>query len=121
MREHEPGHSIGQRGFADALRAPDQPRMGNAPTAVGIEQRRLGVAVPGKQRGFARMHGCDLRFDLTRAHAELTALPVLPANRRSRKAAHIFAATASGPALASISTHRCGSSAATCRYASRSS
>ena len=61
------------------------------------------------------------RLDLAGAHARLAALPALAVKKRSRKAAHTLAATVAGSALASISTQRCGSSAAICRYASRRS
>src|SRR3984893_6024026 len=121
MGEHEPRPSIGQRCLADAPRAPDQPGMGNTPAAVGVQQCRLGFAVPEQCRGFARMNGGVPRFDLTGAHAELATLPGPVAKKRSRNAAHMLAATVLASAFASISTHRCGSAAAICRYASRNS
>jgi len=61
-------------------------------------------------------HG-DFRFDLTGAHAELATLPTPTAKKRSRKAAHTLAETVLASAFASIRMHRCGSSAAICRYA----
>ena len=115
MREHEPRHPIGQRRLADALRAADQPGMRNTPAAIGVQQRRLGLAMPEQRGGLARMRDGDLRFDLTGAHAELAALPAAAVKKRSRKAAHTLAATVSASALASISTQRCGSAAAICR------
>src|SRR5476649_2783865 len=99
MREHEPRHSIGQRRLADPLRAPDQPGMRNTTAAVGIQQRRLGFAMPEQRSGFARMAGRDLRFDLTGAHAVLATLPTPVVKKRSRKAAQTLAATVVESAL----------------------
>src|SRR5712672_4252987 len=107
MREHESRHPIGQRSFADALRAADQPGMRNAPAAIGIEQRCLRRAMPEQFGGLARVPDRDRIFGLARAHAD-----VAVANRRSRSAVHTWAATASGLALASISMQRLGSSVA---------
>ena len=121
MREHEPRHSVGQRRLADALRAPDQPGMRNTPAAIGLQQCRLGFAMPEKCGRLARMGDGDPRFDLTGAHAELATLPAPAVKKRSRKAAHTLAATVLASVLASINTHRCGSSAAIWRYASRNS
>src|SRR5882757_609625 len=121
MGEHEPRHPIGQRRLADALRSPDQPGMRNTPAAVGIQQRHFGFVVPEQICGFARMGGGDLRVDLAGTHAELAALLAPAAKKRLRNAAHMLAATVPASALASISTHRCGSLAAICRYASRNS
>ena len=50
----------------------------------------------------ARMNRRYLVFDLARAHAELARLSALAAKKRSRKAAHMLAATAPGSAVASI-------------------
>jgi hypothetical protein len=121
MGEHEPRHPIGQRRLADARRPADQPGMRNAAAAVGVQQGRLGVAMPEQCRGFARMDDGNLRLDLTGAHAGLATVSTLAAKNRSRSAAHTLAATAPASALASIKTHRCGSSAAICRKASRNS
>ena len=121
MRQHESCHAIGQRRLAYSCRTSDQPSVRNAPAAVGIQQCRLGFTMPEQLRSFARMNGCDLRLDLTGAHAEFATLPGLAAKKRSRKATHMLAATVPASALASISTHRCGSLAAICRYASRNS
>src|SRR5665647_41771 len=119
MREHEPRHPVGQRRLADAGRPPDQPGMRNPPAAIGIQQSQLGIAMPEQRGGLARMNRRYLGFDLAGAHAELATLPALAAKKRSRKAAHMLAATTLGSAVASISTQRCGSLAAICRYASR--
>src|SRR5258708_6680661 len=115
MREHEPRHPVCQRRLADACRTPDQPGMRNPPATVGIEQCRLGVAMPGQYAGFARMNGCKLRFELAGVHAEVATLPASAVKKRSRNAAHTFAATVLASAFASINTHRCGSAAAICR------
>ena len=96
MREHEPRHPIGQRRLADAGRPPDQPGMRNPPAAIGIQQSQLGVAMPEQRGRLARMNRRYLRFDLTGAHAELARLPALALKKRSRKAAHMFAATIRG-------------------------
>ncbi len=115
MREHEPRHAIGQGRLADPCRPPDQPGVRNTPAAVGIQQRRLGLAMSEQRGSFARRDGCKLRFDLTSAHAEVATLPTPVAKRRSRTATHTLAATVPASALASISTQRCGSAAAICR------
>src|SRR5271169_6094584 len=112
MSQHEARHAISQCRLADALWTADQPGMRNAPAAIGVEQRRLGLAMPEQFRGFARMRYCNLLFDLARAHADGAGLEM--AKRWSRSAVQTCAATASGSAVASISTQRCGSSAATC-------
>ena len=69
MREHEARHAIGQRRLADALRAADQPGMRNAPAAIGIEQRRLGLAMAEQIGRFARMPDRRFLLGLARAHA----------------------------------------------------
>src|ERR1700687_4857768 len=61
------------------------------------------------------MNGCKLRFDLAGVHAEVATLPAPCVKKRSRSAAHTFAATVLAPALASISTARRGSAAALLR------
>src|SRR4051794_11475643 len=113
MREHESRHPISQRCLADALRAADQPGMRNAPAAIAIEQRCLRRAMPEQFAGLARAPDRDLIFGLARAHAAVADVAV--ANRRARSAVHTWAATASGLALASISTQRLGSSIAISR------
>src|ERR1019366_8635313 len=115
MCEHEARHPIGQCRLADALRTPDQPGMRNTPAAVGIQQCQLGFTMSEQRCGFARRNRRNLRFDPTGAHAELATWPTPAAKKRSRKAAHTFAATVPASAFASISTHRCGLLAAICR------
>src|SRR5258708_34501339 len=107
MAEHKARHPIGQRRLADALRAADQPGVRNPPAAIGVQQRRLGLAMAGKRAGLARMRHADLRFDLTGAHAELAALAGA-ASRRSRKAPPPLAAPGAGTRVASINTPRRG-------------
>src|ERR1700741_1550275 len=103
MRQHKARHAIGERRLADALRATEQPGMRNASAAIGVEQRRLRLAVAEKLGGFARMRHRRLGFGLARAHAGLGTLSLLVAltKKRSRKALHTFAATVSTSALAS--------------------
>ena len=115
MSQHEPCHAVGERCLADALRAADQPGMRHPRASIAIKQRALGIVVSEQRGVLAGMQHRHLRLDLTGAHAELTALPVSAANRRSRTVVHIRAATVAASALASISTHRCGSAAAICR------
>src|ERR1700733_6831019 len=90
--QDEAGHSVSQRRLADALRAADQPGVRNAPRAIGVEQRRLGLAMTKKVDGFPRMRNRYLRFGLA-AHAETAAFPELVAKNRSRKADQMLAAT----------------------------
>ena len=45
MREYEARHSIGQCCLADTLRASDQPRMRDSPSAIGTQQRPLGLVM----------------------------------------------------------------------------
>ena len=111
--EHEAGHAIGQRRLADALRTADQPGMRNAPAAIGIEQCRLGLAVAEQLGRFAGMPDRHFLLGLACAHTVPAGLGT--ANTRSRSAVQTRAATVSASALASISTQRCGSSAAICR------
>src|SRR5690242_16637496 len=74
--EHETRHPVGERRLADALRSPEQPGMRDATAAIGIEQRRLSLAMPEQRSGFARMPDRNLLLDLARAHAGLTAVAV---------------------------------------------
>src|SRR5512142_2358344 len=120
MREHEPRHPIGQRRLADPGRSPDQPGMRNAAAAIGVQQSELGIAMSEQRNRLARVNRRYLVFDMARAHAEVARLPVLAAKKRSRKAAHMLAATIPGSGVASINTQRCGSPAAIFQYASRS-
>ena len=69
IREHEAGHAIGQRRLADALRTADQPGMRNAPTAIGIEQGHLGLAVTEQIGRFAGMLHRHFLLGLACAHA----------------------------------------------------
>src|SRR6185312_3878424 len=115
MGQHEARHAIGERRLADALLSPDQPGMGNAPAAIGIEQCRLRLAMPEQDGGLARMRHRDLGFDLARAHAGAAKLLAGFVKKRSRKAAQTCAATVFTSALASISTQRPGSDAAISR------
>ena len=94
MREHEPRHAIGQRRLADALRAADQPGMRNAPAAIGVQQRRLRLAMPEQIGRLARMPDRGLLLGLARAHAVLAVAGI--ANRWSRSAVQTRAATVSG-------------------------
>src|SRR3954462_9253021 len=113
MREHEAGHAIGQRRLADALWTADQPGVRYPPTAIGGQQRRLSLAMAEKIGCLARVPDGRFLLGLPRAHA--VAAGLLAANRRSRSTVQIRSATVSASALASISTQRCGSSAAICR------
>src|SRR6185312_4317247 len=119
MRKNEASHPVGERGLADSLRASDQPGMRNASAAIGIEQRRLGLAVTEQNSCFSRMNNRKRRLGLA-AHADAAALFVLVVKNRSRSTDQIFAATFAGSSVASISTQRSGSLAAMRRYASRS-
>src|SRR5947208_1641827 len=85
----------------------------NAPAAIGIQQRRLGLAVAEQIGRFAGMTGRRFLPGLARAHAVSAGLGTV--NTCSRSAVQTRAATVSASALASISTQRCGSSAAICR------
>ena len=67
--EHEARHAIGQRRLADALRAADQPGMRNAPRSIGVQERRLGLAMPEQIGGLARMSCRGLLLDFSRTHA----------------------------------------------------
>jgi hypothetical protein len=69
--EHEPRHAIGQCRLADTLRAADQPGMRNAPAAIGVQQRRLRLAMAEQLGRFTGMPDRYLRFGLAGAHAEL--------------------------------------------------
>src|ERR1700682_5389288 len=55
MREHETGHAIGERGFADAALAADQPGVRHATGTIGVEQRLLGIGVTEQDGSLARM------------------------------------------------------------------
>ena len=46
IREHEARHAVGQCRLANALRAADQPGMRDSPAAIGVQQGRLGLAMP---------------------------------------------------------------------------
>jgi hypothetical protein len=69
MGKHELCHPVSQRRLADALRAADQPGVRNAPAAIGIQQRHLGIAMAEPGGRFARMRGRDVLLYLTGAHA----------------------------------------------------
>src|SRR5919112_942637 len=115
MREHKTRHSIGQRRLTNSRRTPNQPGMRNATASIGIQQCHLRMVMPEQRCGLARVNGGYARLYLAGAHAELATLPGLATKKRSRNAVHIFSATRAGSAVASISTHRCGSSAAILR------
>ena len=110
--EHETRHSVGERRLTYALRAADQPGVWNSPASIGVEQGYFRVTMTEQGGGFAGMRNQVLRFGLPRAHAGLATLPALLTRSRSPSAAQMFAATASGSPLASISRHRSGSAAA---------
>ena len=53
MGEDEARHAVGERRLADAGRPRDQPRVVEAPTPIGFEQRALGLGVAMKNGGLA--------------------------------------------------------------------
>src|SRR6516165_11720878 len=112
MGKDKARHSVGERRLADALRAPDQPGVRNAPASICVQQGCFLIAMTEQDGRLTRMRNGDLRFNLTRAHAELATLPKSFARKRSCNADQMFAATMSDSALASIKRHRCGSAAA---------
>src|SRR5579864_9472361 len=118
VAQHEARHPISERSLADALRSADQPGVRNATAPVGIEQRCLRFVMTEQLKVLARMRDRKLVVGPC-AHAGLAALSALAVKSRSRKADHTFAATLLASCVASIRTHRSGSLAAICRYASR--
>ena len=73
--------------------AADQPGVRNAPAAIGIQQRHLGIAMAEPGGGLARMRRRDVLLDLTGAHAGLATLSTSALKKRSRKAVQTPAAT----------------------------
>ena len=71
MGEHEARHAIGQRRLADAGRPADQPGMRQAPAAIGLEQRPLGLGV-AEQYGGLRAVTAARRSSSASAAAALT-------------------------------------------------
>src|SRR5579859_1213201 len=114
MAQHEARHAIGQGRLADALRAADQPRMRNPSAFVGGKQRGFGLAVTEQHGGPAGMRRGDLGFRLFRTHALEAAVAGL-AKKRSRSAVQTLAATVLASGVASMSTQRWGSIAASSR------
>ena len=54
MGEHEPRHAVGERRFADACGAADEPSVGQASASISVEQRALGLAMAVEDGGPAR-------------------------------------------------------------------
>src|SRR6266550_3259896 len=88
--------------------------MGNPPTAIGIEQNALGVAVAEKAGCGARMRRLivDVVVRIGRAdgHDAMspTATGAVAGSKRSLTTFQILSATACRESLASMSTHRLG-------------
>src|SRR5215475_4780974 len=76
MREHEARHAVGERRFADAGRAADQPRMRDAAAAVGLEERTLGrgMAEPGSRVARMRRLGLVVPGAPRRVHEAMSAI-----------------------------------------------
>src|SRR5262245_58181718 len=105
--------AVGERRLADAARSFDQPGMGEAAGADGLDHlrlRRLVAEKLGREPGMRMLFGLRLRA----AFAGHSLAP-----RRSRTAATIAAWTRSTSALASTTTQRCGSALAMARKPSR--
>src|SRR5262245_18305827 len=115
MGEHETRHPVGQRRLADAGRSADQPGVGDAAAAIGLEQGVLGLRVAEQDGGFARMRRLEVvivfRVDLAGAHEATSSIAsgAVPGSSRSLTTFQIFSATAARSAVASISTQRSGS------------
>src|SRR3974377_646743 len=93
MAQDETSHAIGKGCLADALRAPDQPGVRDAPALVGIEQGALGLAMPKQLGSLARMWRAELGLGLLRAHARLAKFAAGAARKRSRSATQTRSAT----------------------------
>ena len=128
MRQHEARHAIGQRRLADAALAADQPGVRDAAGAVGVEQRLLGLGVAEQHRRLARMRRCVAVGLVASAHAarclELAAssnwIGAVAGSSFLTTTRQICSATSSFGMVASISTQRSGSLAASVRKPSRS-
>jgi len=53
MGKDEARHTVGERCFADPGRPSDQPRVVEAPTPIGFEQRALGLGLTMENGGLA--------------------------------------------------------------------
>src|SRR5450631_3116230 len=109
MGQHEACGPVSQRRLADALRATDQPCVGNAPAAIGVQERRLGLPMPEQDTGFTRLGDHHILLGLSRAHevtgvgvAAVGVAEVAIVNKWSRTAVQTWVATVSGSAEASI-------------------
>ena len=79
--EHEPGETPGERRLADALRAADQPGVGETPVTIGRQQFRLGGRVADERLRVARMRRAGERVAVRKL------LRLGPLHRRLRSSA----------------------------------
>ncbi len=115
MREHEPRHAVGERRLADAGRTADQKCMGHAAAAIGREQACFRLGMAKQKLGRARM--ARLVVVLVAAH-EATSSNIKGAVAGSRRRLTVFQIrllTLCFSPLASMTTQRSGSCAATKR------
>lgn len=116
MGKDEARHTVGERCFADPGRPSDQPRVVEAPTPIGFEQRALGLGLTMENGGLAWCPRLDaLGIGVAHDAAPARCAGALTGSSRSPTLFQIRSATATFGSVASINRQRPGSSVASRR------
>ena len=119
--KHEARHAIGQRCLADTDLAADQPGVRNTAAAIGIEQRLFGLGMAEQLARGTRMRDLPV-IGASRAQTASSSnwIGAVAGSSFFSTTRQICSATSSFGVVASISTQRSGSLAASVRNPSRS-
>src|ERR1700716_1124011 len=113
MGKDEARHAVGERRLADPGRSRDQPRVVEAPTLIGFEQRALGLSLAMEDGGLAWRPRLDaLGIGIAHEAAPARRTGALTGSSRSLTLFQMRSATASFGSAASVNRHRPGSSVA---------